>query len=399
MTRVRARCDASILVRPLTLSRMLMTISVVLTMALAGLAKAEPFRPANPQQVLLRVAPEALSDLLNCHRPRKASSIEQALDTATDCIAQGRRADQPGGFGRAEAMLKAWRLQGAHSARWHVLSADIHQYRHEYPAALTLLDRAVTLDARDVRAYLMRAAINQTRGELAASRKDCSALLALGETALGTACLAQVIGMTGQLERARDLLRQLLDGPSGESAAAPIRIWMLEGLADMDDRSGDLAAAEKHLLQSLSLDGNRPLARLSLADLLLVSGRGQEALEVLRPLAPTQAVLIRRAEAAPSLHSRELFKRALDEAQLRGEKPDLRDVARLHTLAGERCAAARAARDNWQMQRETTDVRLLASTGCYDAGALAALQQWIDTTGYQDVRLRMPVAATTEARS
>lgn len=385
------------MIRPLPRSIMLLLVTIALA-AVVTAARAEPYRPVDPHLVLLRVTPTAGREV-----ERAGSSLQEALALAELRIAEGRRAAQPRGFGRAEAILATWRTRAAGSADWHVLAADIHQYRHEYPQALALLENALRLDPRLVRARLMRAAIRQTAGDFSTARQDCTSILAHGEQLLGTVCLAQILGLTGQVDRAYGLLERQLQAVSSSTPA--VRVWMLTALADMAERRGDVAAAERHLRAARLVDSRDLYAGLALGDLLLAHERAAEVEPVLDPLPKVPGTLLRRAE---SRHARGIdvanligeLQRSFADAASRGEQADWRDVARLNLLTGRGCEAMQAARRNWAAQREPVDVRLLAlaAAECRDASTLEEVRRWLTQTRYEDAQLtrmlRRPEATT-----
>ncbi len=390
--------------RPLPRSIALLLVTIALA-AVVTTARAEPFRPTDPNLVLLRVTPTAGRDADRAGAwsaspapSAGATEFAAALTEAAAHIEEGRRFGQPRGFGRAEAMLEAVRATGARSAEWHVLSADIHQYRHEYIRALALLDNAVRIDATHVRAHLMRAAIRQTRGELRAARADCAAILGVGEQLLGGACLAQILGLTGNLDRAYGLLERQLSA-AGDRATPAVRTWILGALADMAERRGDTARAELHLRRALEVDPHDAYARLALADLLIEGGNSSAALLVLDGQPHSSATLLRRAEAHRALGSpagdaqattiARALRASLEDSRRRGEQVDWRDGARLARLEGRKCDALRAADRNWQVQREPIDARLLATTAaeCGERAALEPLLRWRKLARYQDAQL------------
>ena len=375
----------------MTLLRACLVTIVLTSLGASGAARAQAFQPDDPQQVLLRVGPAPLTGKAE---PR---TLAQALIRAQAWIEEGRRTSEPRGFGRAEALLHRWSMQGAGNAQWHVLGADIHQYRHDYDRALANLGRALQIEQGNVRALLMRAAVRQTRGEFESARSDCNALLAQGEVSLGSTCLAQILGLTGQLSRARALLeRQVKD----DASAAAIRVWRLGALADMADRAGDAADAERYLRQALRIQSNDQYISLALVDLLLLQGRPAEVETLLRSLPLTEAVQLRRAEAlratARSTEAALAQLQALRlQARQRGEAVDLRDAARLERLQGRSCEALKAARSNWASQREPADIRLLlaAGTECHDPGAIEDVRRWLAATRYEDTRLQTMLRA------
>lgn len=372
-------------------------LAVIALAALIAVARAEPFRPADPDLVLLRIPAAAAGRELEANERNyrdAPTSIASALQLAEVHVQRGRQTSEPRHFGRAEAILESWRPRAGASAEWHVLLADIHQYRHDYDSAVALLDRAIALgsalDAAQVRAHLMRAAIHQTRGEFSAAQSDCSRLLALGESALGTVCLAQVKSLTGQLARAYALLQGQLDAVR-EGAEPAIRIWVLGALAEMADRRGEAPEAERFLRAALAIEPRDLFVRLTLADLLLARGRAAEALAVIENEPATTAILLRRAESRRALggDARPLIEdlqRAIAEGRERGERIDGRLMVRLRLLEDRNCEASAAARENWNNQRESADVRLLLLTerGCRDRTVIRDIASWRAATRYED---------------
>ncbi len=382
---------------PRSIALLLVTIALA---AVVTTARAEAFRPTDPNLVLLRVTPTAGwdADRAGLRSAATAADFDATLTGAAALIDEGRRSGQARGFGRAEALLNGVRDAGARSAEWHVLSADIHQYRHEYVQALALLDNALRIDATQVRAHLMRAAVRQTRGELRAARADCAAILGLGEQLLGGVCLAQILGLTGSLDRAYELLERQMN-IAGDRATPAVRTWILSALADMAERRADAASAEQHLRSALQVNANDAYARLALADLLIASGNASEALATLDGVPQSSAIVLRRAEAYRALGTAagnaqaaslaQALRGNLADSRRRGEQADWRDAARLARLEGRKCDAMRAAERNWQAQREPIDARLLAvaAVECGEPAALDPVLRWRKLAGYEDAQL------------
>jgi predicted Zn-dependent protease len=239
----------------------------------------------------------------------------------------------------------------------------------------------------------MRANVHIVTGDFEHARPDCGWLLGSGEQWTGSVCLAQVLGSTGQLERARTLLERLTAtdaaGPSAEVLA-----WTLAVRADLDMRAGALAEAQDTLTRAVALVPASDYMRLSLADVLIARSQLKEAVRVLDAARPSVGVLLRRAIALAHADNNqtqdslaELRERLTVSAQ-RGERTHLREEARLALeFAGDRHAALALARDNFNVQRETEDVRLLAraASDARDSAALASLEEWIHRTHYEDV--------------
>jgi predicted Zn-dependent protease len=376
-------------------------ISVVVAVALGAAAtfSAAAPRRADPDLVVLHVEP------LSPARRSTVASLQEALDTVAELLDAGRRTGQARYAGRAEAMLDSWRSRAAGSARWHVLAADLRQYRHEYSRALSLLGRALELEPRNTRALLMRAAIHQAQGNYRPARKDCATLVGFGESLLGSTCLAQVLGLTGQLDGAIRLLDSLLKN-SGADAPPSIRSWMLSALADMHERRGNPRIAESLLREALAIEPRSLYLELTLADLLLAQDRPVDATGVLGdlPLIPAVRLRIAAAEHAlgePVAAHLEHVLRAFNDSRLRGERLEQQELARFARLQNNTREALAAARANWSLQREPVDLRLLiaAAIDARDGKTLREAQEWMKLTGYQDALAETWLARASNLRA
>ena len=368
---------------------------LALTALVPTLKAAEPFRPKDAGFVVAELPGGAVRSrdsfarqmLLSRSDPQKAAQLAAAL------LEQARVSAQPQLYGRAESVLAPWVARPTVPAALLTLEADVLQQRHEFGPAIGLLDRAIAQDPRAAHARLMRANVHIVTGEFDRARPDCTWLLGSGEQWAGSVCLAQVLGSTGQLERARVLLERL----TAEESAGPsvdVRAWTLAVRADLDMRAGALAEAQTALTRAVALAPASDYVRLALADVLIARGYLTDAVSVLGAARPSVGALLRRAIALARAHDSqmqgslaELRERLAVSAQ-RGERTHLREEARLALeFANDRRAALALARDNFAVQRETEDVRLLAraATDARDTAAIASLEAWIRRTHYQDV--------------
>jgi tetratricopeptide (TPR) repeat protein len=318
-------------------------------------------------------------------------------------------------FARAEALLQPWaKGPDARDATLRV-QADILQNRHDFDGALKLLDRVIARNPRDASARLMSASVKLVQGRASEARADCAAVLANGESAAGTVCLAQVLGATGHLLQAEALVRALLErdvpehlrlaesAPASservQSAASPARLparirgWALWSLADFADRAGDSAAAETFLRSALDAVPESEGVRSALSDLLLARGAHREAMAVVDIPAPSVGLLARRARAQSLLRdpaitgTRARIDDLLTLSKRRGEGPHLREEALIALyLDHDGARALKLAKANFELQRETLDVRLLsrAARATADAHTLGELEKWLRETGYED---------------
>ncbi len=373
------------------------TLFICLAAGAWAIASAEPFVPSDPSLVVLHVpADPALKRLASLEATLRddPDNVARIYDLTEAYIAIGRRSGEPRYFGRAEALLTAHLRATSAPVELRLQLADILQYRHEYEHALDQISIALEQDRGNTRAHLMRAAIWQASGRFGDARAECGSVLAAGESVTGSVCLAQVMGMTGQIGRARALLARL--SAFSSPSLPPYASWMLTALADLEERSGDSAGAEGSLRRAVALDPDDYYARFALADLLLARKRWSEVEPVLRGIPRTESVLMRLAESQAGLHVGEpnpylvtLVDR-LDAARARGERIHARDLARVQLrLLQNATAALQAARENWAQQREPADARLLVESGlaAQDRSVIAEVIEWRHRTSYQDATL------------
>lgn len=356
---------------------------------------SQRFHPANAGYVVLQL-PAAESDR---DAPRLRSQLqlatrdaEVAQRVAGQYLEQARATREQRYFGRAEAVLQPWLVKSNPPAALLVLQADILQNRHDFPGALRLLDRAVAQDSRSTRARLLRATVLMVRGEPMRARSDCAALMGMGETSLGSICLAQTLASMGQLGRAAATIELIV--ARHELSDAPSLAWAQSSLADIASRRGDRAAAERYWRAALAYSTHDEFIRCALSDILIARGATDEALMLLDLPHPSVGILVRRALAqsvAADITARRATLTQLNEllrleAQ-RSERVHLREETLL--AMGEARPVAQVlqlARSNFAVQREAVDVRLLARAAsvAQDRTTLAQLEAWCTQTGFRD---------------
>jgi tetratricopeptide (TPR) repeat protein len=377
-------------------SRSILTM-VLACVALHAPAFADPFVPQDPTLVVLEVPSDPLLKrvaALEGELQSQGDDSYRVYELAESYIELGRRTTEPRYFGRAEALLLQHLTAPSAPAGLRLQLADILQYRHEYAPAVAQIDQALAQQPSNARAHLMRAAIRQAAGAFADARADCGQVLASGDTFAGSVCMGQVMGMTGQIERARTLLTNLIE----RLPALPARYsgWALTALADLEERSGNLAAAETNLRRAVTGNPYDYYARLTLADLLLGQRRTNEVSVLLRDMPQSESTLLRLAESraisGTVASSSELaaLKDRFDSARARGERIHARDLARFNLrLLANPAAALQAARSNWAQQHEPIDARLLieCAQAAGDSSAIAEVSDWQRRTHYQDVKL------------
>ena len=371
-------------------------VAAALAFVASAAGAAERFRPAAADVVVLSV-PARISDdpIAMLEREMRDDAVDARLVTelATLYMERARQTRESRYFTRAEALLQPWIAAPAAPAALLELQADILQNRHDFAAARELLDRAVRQAPRDAGSRLLRATVNAVQGRFDQARPDCLAVLALGESVAGSTCLAQVLGSTGRIAEAQALLQPLLNR---QLDSKPLRAWALSLLADFSDRRGDTAGAERTLREVLKIEPYNEAARSALCDLLIDRGATREAMALLDLPHPSYGLLVRIARVQALRHDAALPRTRARLAEIdrlaeqRGDVPHSREqtLLALHVDADEERALA-LAKANFEAQRETIDVRLLAraARARHDRAMLAELRQWLQATGFEDRRL------------
>ena len=137
------------------------------------------------------------------------------------------------------------------------------------------------------------------------------------------------------------------------------------------------------------------------ADFLLDRNRSPEVLSLLRDQTRADPLLLRYALALQAQNSKELpaqveqLRDRFEASRLRGDRVHLREEARftLHLLNAPQ-AALTLAQENWQVQKEPADVRILleAALAADDAAAVDAVKEWLKNSQLEDVQLQRIVA-------
>jgi tetratricopeptide (TPR) repeat protein len=264
------------------------------------------------------------------------------------------------------------------------------------------LNRAIQAQPHDPRGYLQRASVQMVRGEYTAARSDCRELIVGGELAVGSVCMAQAAGATGNTERAEAMIRTLLS--NGQQFDSPTRAWALATLADLARRRGADKEAEQFLRQAIDLAPTDDSIRCALADLLLDHAANNEVTALMSVERPSLALLLRKTIAQHRMkdfHVVETSRRFVELIEIdrqRSERAHLREEAMFALeVSGDPQAAAKLALANFKVQRESADIRLLARSAAAagNSAAIKELRQWLALSGYRDRQLEPLLHAAT----
>lgn len=360
-------------------------------------AVAVPYLPASDAQVLERL-PFAATDpvarelrALREELARQPQRIDLAVEMARRYTELGRVRGDPRFAGYAQAALANWWEQSEPPSEVLLLRATLRQRNHDFDAALLDLATLIRRNPRDGQARLTRATILQVQGDYAAAAAECSALRRLAPELVWAACSYGLASVNGRLRESYEALDTLLARqPQGRPE---IRAWVLSMLAEMAARAGLDEAAEAHFRAALAIDGSDHYLLNAYADWLLDHGRPAQVVKLLAAQQGSDALLLRYTLALKALNSPELaahveqLRARFAASQLRGDRVHQREQARFTLeLLGDPQAALVLAQENWKVQKELPDLRLLleSSIAARDLATLASARQWLAQARSED---------------
>ena len=368
-------------------------------------AMAAPFVPQSDGQVLERL-PFAPSDpvlrrlrALNGQLTRAPNDLPLAVMVAQGYSELGRVTGDPRYAGYAQAALAPWWSLERAPQEVLVLRAALRQRMHKFDLALADLATVLNINPRNVEARLMLATVKQVQGAYDEAGEECRALQDLTQELVWTACLANVNGTTGRLRESYEQLRAVF---SRYPAAEPkLRSWVLTSLAEMATRAGMVSEAEGHFRAALTIAPADYYLLGAYADYLLDNGRAQDVVALLWDKAAADPLLLRYALALQAQNSNDLAAQVqqLEDrfaaSRLRGDRVHLREEARftLHLLDAPQ-EALKLARENWQVQKEPADLRILleAALAAHDMAAVDLVRDWLRNSRLEDVQLQSMTA-------
>jgi predicted Zn-dependent protease len=346
------------------------SLILLVFLAVAAIAQATPYVPASDDKVLERL-PEKLDPSLKALKRMRAAlaadprNLELASAYARRAIEASRASGDPRFLGAAQAALAPWWTEADAPSAALLLRATIRQSQHDFDAALTDLDRVIARTG-DGQAVLTRATVLTVQGRYAAARADCARLARRTSALVVATCDAGPASLADDADMAyRRLMLQL----AREGDDPGVRAWALTLAGEIAARRGDATAAETHFTAARALDPHDAYLKAAYADFLLDEDRAAEVVALLDDDMRNDALLLRLTLAEQRLPQRAaLFAQHRDDlaqrfeaARRRGDVVHRREEARYRLLlVGDAAGALALARDNWAVQREPADLRILA---------------------------------------
>jgi predicted Zn-dependent protease len=376
---------------------------LALALLAAAPAFAKPYLPADDSIVLERLPEKTDPSLRDVKRLRVAldrtpSDLSLASRLARRAIEAARETGDPRFLGQAQAALTPWWTDPDPPAAALLLRATLKQSTHDFNGALGDLERLLARNPNDGQALLTRATVLTVQGRYGEARADCARVARLTIPLVAIACDAAPASVSGEAEPAYRALTSALATPALARNSADLAEWALTLAGEIAQRRGDSIAAEAHFRAALALDPRDPYLLGTYADFLLEGDRPAEVVPLLKDYPRNDSLLLRLAlaearlpdaRAAFDAHRGELKDR-FDAARRRGDSLHRREEARYTLeLAGDNAAALKLAQDNWKVQRESADLRILVATAkaANDTAALREATDWARRNHLEDATL------------
>jgi len=235
------------------------------------------------------------------------------------------------------------------------------------------------------------ATLDTVQGDYASASRGCAQVATAAGYEFGIVCSASVLACVGRAQQGIAMLTLL--EVSGSSLPNTFKAWIDGLLAESAERLGDWPQAEAHYRRALSLLPQDNFLLVAYADFLLDRGRPQEVLTLLGEHAQSDTAFLRLALAQAALHSPDLARyvwimSARFEALLqRGSDYFGREQARFALqLQHDPHGALQLAQQNWQLQREPWDTRVLleAALAAHRPEAAAPVLAFVARTKLHD---------------
>ena len=366
------------------------------------LAWAAPYTPKDGSAVIEQLQRRADATQLALRGLRQQlnatpDDLAMATGLAQRYIALARSETDPRYLGYAQAALAPWWRQATPPLPVRLLRATILQSTHKFGLALQDLDAVIAQQPQNAQAWLTRATVLTVQGDYPKATAACARLSALTTQLVTVTCIANIASVTGRAASSERLLDLTLRRSAG--TAPELDSWALTLLAEMATRRGESALAEARYQQALAQQPRDSYLLGAYADFLLDRQRPQEVLKLLKDQQRIDALLLRYALALQSLPGRQTaFQAAKAElaarfhaAMQRGDTVHQREQARFALfLQHDVPAALKLAQQNWAIQKEVPDMRILleAALAARNDGAAQPVLAWIGANGVEDTALQ-----------
>ena len=353
---------------------------------------AAPVVPTDAGQILERLPPRdgaAWDDIrsLQAALARNPADASVAAELARSYLELNRGIGDPRLVAYASRALAHWEGATAPPVDVALERALIAQTEHRFDAAREEIAGVLERSPRSAQAWLALAALDTVQGRYADAKRSCARLVLLQDATIAGACFATVQVMTGDAAAAYRFLSNNLARP--ESLDAESTAWLAtlaaetaEGLRLHDD-------ADRHYRAALAASTTPSIYLLtSYSDFLLRRGRPAEVIALLAGTPPADTLWLRLALAEARTGRSDPVRiatlRYRLELALRGqERAHAREAAFFALyLDDDARRALTLALDNWAVQREQIDARLVleAAAAAQMPDATQPVRDWLTSS-------------------
>ena len=189
---------------------------------------------------------------------------------------------------------------------------------------------------------------------------------------------------------------------------ADSRLWLLTRLGEVAAWRGQDAQAQSHYREALGLGRDDVYLLAAWTDFLLDAGQSAEVVRLLAKWESADSLLLRLAEAEALLklpeaarHQKMLVDR-FAAARARGDTTHRAEEARFELrLRRDASTALRLAKENYAVQREPRDARVLleAAIAARSSASAQVVRDWLQRSGFEDARTRSLAQASESVGS
>ena len=332
---------------------------------------------------------------LRAELTRSPNSPDLAVRLARRYYDEVAAEGDPRYIGYAQAALAPWWGLTDPPVTVRVMRAILLQFSHQFDAALADLGAAVQQAPQQGEAWAWQAAIRMVQADYPGAQRACEQVAALATPLIGSACIAYVRSVTGQAREAAVSLRSALS--QHPEATPEEQLWVLTRLAEIEDRLGRHAEAEASYRRALGLGVPDGYLLAAYADFLLDRQRPADVLVLLKDKTRSDLLLLRLALAAQALQSPKLatwqhdLSARFEDARLRGDATHQKEESRFTLgVLGQAMPALKLAQQNYAVQREPADARILleAALAAGQPAAADPVLQWMAASHIESAALQ-----------
>lgn len=366
---------------------------------------SEPYIPTDANEVLENLPAANQSKKIKKLRAalkNNPQNIDLALLLAKQYMELSRQDFDPRYLSYIETALKPWWDSKDPIKEVLMTRAYVNQAMHNFDAAIIDLNKVLAKDLRNANALMMRASILTLKGEYKDAKEDCLSASKLIAPITELTCLASIDSLNGNANGAFNNLKRNYNKLAKREAASlqelSQRLWALTILADIANRLAKFDEAESYYQKAIKLKPEYAYLYMAYADQLIEQGRYQAVLNLLKDRVDGNdnfllrlAIAEKRLNKASYLAHTKKLKENFDLARVFGNDYHQREEAMIALyLSDEPAKALEHAKENWRLQREPIDARILleAALQLKDLKTAKSVQAYLKEKKLEDYKLK-----------